>query len=64
MNKALTGSGGEVMVKLKLAEALARKRIILLPMSGTGGLDIKTTNMNKLLETFGVQKLAEEGGQH
>jgi regulator of protease activity HflC (stomatin/prohibitin superfamily) len=64
MNKALTGSGGEVMVKLKLAEALAGKRIILLPMSGTSGLDIKTTNMNKLLETFGVQKLAEEGGQH
>ena len=64
MNKALTGSGGEVMVKLKLAEALAGKRIILLPMSGTGGLDIKTTNVNKLLETFGAQKLAEEGGQH
>jgi regulator of protease activity HflC (stomatin/prohibitin superfamily) len=61
MNKALTGSGGEVMVKLKLAEALAGKRILLLPVSG-GGLDIKTTNVNKLLETYGAQKLADDAG--
>ncbi|HXJ34462.1 MAG TPA: prohibitin family protein [Candidatus Eisenbacteria bacterium] len=58
MNKALAGSGGEVMVKLKLAEALEGKRILLLPVSG-GGLDVKTTNMNQLLETYGVRKLAE-----
>jgi len=62
MNKALTGSGGEVMVKLKLAEALAGKRILLLPVAG-GGLDIKTTNVNKLLETYGAQKLADDAGQ-
>ena len=61
MNKALAGSGGEVMVKLKLAEALAGKRIMLLPVAG-GGLDIKTTNVNRLLETYGAQKLAGEGG--
>jgi len=36
MNKALAGSGGEVMVKLKLAEALEGKRILLLPLSGAG----------------------------
>ena len=59
MNKALAGSGGEVVVKLKIAEALAGKRIILLPLSG-GGMDIKTTNMNKLLETYGLQKLTQE----
>ena len=59
MNKALAGSGGEVMVKLKIAEALAGKKIILLPLSG-GGMDIKTTNMNKLLETYGLQKLTQE----
>jgi len=58
MNKALAGSGGEVMVKLKLAEALEGKRILLLPVSG-GGLDVKTTNMNQLLETYGVRKLTE-----
>ncbi len=61
MNKALAGSGGEVMVKLKLAEALAGKRILLLPVSSGGGLDVKTTNVNRLLETYGVQKLAGDG---
>lgn len=60
MNKALVGSGGEVMVKLKLAEALEGKRILLLPLSG-GGMDIKTTNMNQLLETYGLRSLAGEG---
>lgn len=58
LNKALTGSGGEVMVKLKLAEALEGKKIILLPLSG-GGLDIKTTDINKLLETYGIRSLTQ-----
>jgi regulator of protease activity HflC (stomatin/prohibitin superfamily) len=58
MNKALAGSGGEVMVKLKLAEALQGKRILLLPLSGSG-LDLKTTDMNRLLELYGARKLAE-----
>ena len=51
LNKALSGSGGEVMVKLKVAEALAGKRILLLPLAG-GGVDLKTTNINQLLEKF------------
>jgi regulator of protease activity HflC (stomatin/prohibitin superfamily) len=59
MNKALAGSGGEVMVKLKIAEALAGKKIILLPLAG-GGMDIKTTNINKILETYGVQSLVQQ----
>jgi len=63
MNKALAGSGGEVMVKLKLAEALAGKRILLLPVGSGGGLDIKTTNVNRLLEAYGAQKLADGGEQ-
>lgn len=58
MNKALAGGGGEVMVKLTLAEALAGKRIILLP--GGGGLDVKTTNVNRLLEAYAAQRLATD----
>lgn len=58
MNKALAGSGGEVMVKMQMAEALKGKRILLIP-NGSGGLDIKSTNVNQLLETYGAQKLAE-----
>lgn len=63
MNKALAGSGGEVMVKLKLAEALAGKRILLLPSASGAGLDIKTTNVNRLLEAYGARKLASGDGE-
>ncbi|HQH28194.1 MAG TPA: prohibitin family protein, partial [Oligoflexia bacterium] len=58
MNIALAGAGGEVMVKLRIAEALKNKKIILLPQ-GTGTIDLKSTNMNALLETLGLQKAAE-----
>ncbi len=59
MNKALAGSGGSVMVKLRLAEALKNKKIILVPHGG-GGLDPRSTNMNSLLEVYGIQKAAEQ----
>lgn len=58
MNAALSGSGGEAMVKLKLAEALQKKRIIMLPIGG-GGLDVRSTNVNDLLTTLGIQQLAK-----
>lgn len=57
MNKALSGSGGEVMVKLEIAKALKDKRIILLPTSG-GGIDLRTMDVNQLLGISGVQKLS------
>jgi hypothetical protein len=49
------------MVKLKIAEALEGKRIVLLPVGSGGGLDLKTTNVNKLLETYGARSLAGDG---
>ena len=57
MNDALAGSGGEAIVKLRIAEALQGKRIILLPVS-EGGMNLKTTNINRLIETLGVKSLA------
>ena len=57
MNNALAGSGGELIVKLKIAEALQGKRIILLPVS-EGGMNLKTTDINRLIETLGVKSLA------
>lgn len=57
MNKALTGSGGEALVKLRIAEALQDKRIILLPVS-EGGMNLKTTDMNKLIEMMGIRALS------
>jgi hypothetical protein len=56
MIRALEGEGGEVLVKLKIAEALQGKPILLLPISG-GSLDVKTTDINRLLEIYGLQKL-------
>jgi hypothetical protein len=60
MNKALTGSGGEALVKLRIAEALQDKKIVLLPMS-EGGMNLKTTDINKLIEIMGIRALATPG---
>ncbi len=49
--KALSGSGGQAMVKLKTAEALAGKPIVFVP---TSGMDLRTTDMNALLQSYGV----------
>ena len=57
MNNALAGSGGEAIVKLRIAEAIQGKRIILLPVS-EGGMNLKTTDINRLIETIGVKALA------
>jgi len=57
MNRALAGSGGEALVKLRIAEALQGKQIILLPLS-EGGMNLKTTDINQLIQTLGVRSLA------
>jgi regulator of protease activity HflC (stomatin/prohibitin superfamily) len=59
MNNALAGSGGEAIVKLRIAEALQSKRIILLPVS-EGGMNLKTTDINRLIETLGVKSLSAQ----
>jgi len=60
MIDALNSSGGITMVKLRLAEALTGKSIYLLPFSDGGGIDLKTTDINELLRTYGVQRVAEQ----
>ncbi|MFZ5568962.1 MAG: SPFH domain-containing protein [Thermodesulfobacteriota bacterium] len=57
MNNALAGSGGEALVKLRIAEALQDKKIMLLPVS-TGGMNLKTTDINRLIETMGIRAMA------
>ncbi|HPN57454.1 MAG TPA: prohibitin family protein, partial [Candidatus Omnitrophota bacterium] len=57
MVEALNSSGGKTMVKMKLAEALAGKKIILLPLGEPGGIDLKTTDINELLKVYGVKSL-------
>jgi len=62
MNKALTGSGGEALVKLRIAEALQGKRIVLLPVS-EGGMNLKTTDINKLIEVMGLKAISAKEKQ-
>jgi regulator of protease activity HflC (stomatin/prohibitin superfamily) len=50
-NEALRGSGGKAMVKLKVAEALAGKSIVLVP-SGAPGSAFNKMDVNKLIDTF------------
>ncbi|MBI5042968.1 MAG: prohibitin family protein [Nitrospirae bacterium] len=57
MNKALAGEGGEAIVKLRIAEALQDKKILLLPVS-EGGMNLKTTDVNKLIEIMGIKALS------
>ena len=59
MNNAMNRAGGETLVKLKIAESLQGKKIILLPMS-EGGMNLKTTDMNQLIEMLGVKSLAPQ----
>ncbi|GAB6909546.1 SPFH domain / band 7 family membrane protein [Desulfosarcina cetonica] len=60
MNNALAGSGGEALVKLRIAEALQNKQIMLLPVS-EGGMNLKTTDINQLINTMGVKSLSGTG---
>lgn len=55
--QALSGSGGERMVKLEFARTLQGKKILFVP-AGTG-MDLRSTDMNALLQTYGVKTLAE-----
>ncbi len=59
MNEAMNRAGGETLVKLKVAESLQGKKIILLPMS-EGGMNLKTTDMNQLIQMLGVKSLAPQ----
>ena len=54
MTRALSGTGGKTMVKLKIAEALKNKKILLVPSSG---YNIQSTDMNQLLGLYGLTGL-------
>ena len=55
--KALSGSGGKAMVKLAVAEALLGKKILFVPAGS--GVDMRTTDMNSLLELYGAKSLSK-----
>ncbi len=53
--KAMGGAGGRNQVKLQVADALKGKPILFIP---AGGADIRTTDVNQLLERFGALAVA------
>jgi regulator of protease activity HflC (stomatin/prohibitin superfamily) len=54
-NEALRGAGGRAMVKLRVAEALDGKQIILVP-GGANGIGLQKLDVNKLVESAAVQE--------
>lgn len=54
--KALAGAGGDKMVKLEIAKALQGKELVFVPAGG--GMDVRTTDMNALLEQYGIQAVS------
>lgn len=57
MNQAMALRGGETLVKMQIADAMQGKRIYLLPVGG--GMHLKTTDMNQLIQALGVRALAK-----
>jgi len=53
-NEALRGSGGRAMVKLRVAEALDGKSIVLIP-GGGNGVGLHKLDVNKLVESSAIQ---------
>lgn len=58
MREAISGGGGRTMVKLKIAEALKGKRIVLFPTSESA-LGVQSTNVNQFLDTMGLKAVAD-----
>jgi regulator of protease activity HflC (stomatin/prohibitin superfamily) len=57
-NAAMGGAGGKTMVKLRIAEALQGKRIILVPAGR--GANLQTLDVNQLINAAAVQKVSKE----
>ncbi|MBI2569440.1 MAG: hypothetical protein HYV63_20700 [Candidatus Schekmanbacteria bacterium] len=56
-NESLAGDGGRRIVQMNVARKLMGKRVLLMPIGG-GGMDLRTTDVNKLLEMYGLTSLA------
>ena len=57
MKEAMSGAGGRTMVKLRIADALKGKRIVLFPTSDSA-INLQQTDVNKFLESAGIARKA------
>ncbi len=53
MKEAMSGAGGRTMVKLRIAQALKGKKIVLFPTSDTA-INLQQTDVNRFLESAGL----------
>lgn len=61
-NRAMAGAGGRTMVKLRIAEALQGKPILILPAGGGGS--IQKLDLNRLIDAMVAQEASrDEGGK-
>ncbi len=63
--EAMTSTGGSTLVKMKIAENLKGKKIIMVPTGSQsgGGINFQTLNVNDFLKTYGAKTLADEAEQ-
>ena len=59
MREAMAGTGGRTRIKMRLAEALRGKRIVVVPSSGTGAVNINKLDINDLVRTQAAQAAGE-----
>jgi len=59
LREAMQGSGGRTRIKMRLAEALQGKRIIVVPSTGTGAMSINKLDVNDLLRSSAAQTAQE-----
>ena len=58
MKEAMAGAGGRTMVKLRIAESLKGKRIVLFPTSDSA-INLQQTDVNRFLESAGLGAKSE-----
>jgi ABC-type phosphonate transport system ATPase subunit len=58
---AMASAGGEMQIKMRIAQSLKGKPIVMMPGNdaGTGGLSVRTFDVNDFLKTSGLLKINE-----
>jgi len=56
MREAMNNEGGQIQVKMAIAEALRNKRIVMVPMGGSGAFNLQTLDINAILREAGLVK--------
>lgn len=58
--EAMAGTGGRTRIKMRLADALKGKRIVVVPSGGSGAVSINRLDLNELLRATVAQEATRE----